>query len=345
MDLAKDVYHLKRENNSRRQHALTFSCLGKLKAINHSTLRRWKHYLEKLLRKSLSEQGISRRPLIIGLAESGIVLSALFHQILREQNLCADWICSTRRPSAGIHFRESHSHGPDHILPLLRHKPSELWFVEDEITTGRTVLRLALKLCRTLNVFRIRLFAVADTRNNDHIAQFRSALHEQGIRHSTRTLLRFQHQNEDNPARCLLKDNDIPKCGPDKSHEKYWHFPLQRPGLRNLPDVVLPILNSGLRGALLVVGEAVDIGLKFVQENHELSLHHITLSPWTIDNKHIFNRLDISGKYYLYNYHTLCSPLYLLNDPIDDDIASELENILSEKGFSVKRILKSEKLE
>jgi len=340
---AQDIYHLKRENNSRRQNAVTFSCLGKLKAINHSMLCRWKRCLEKLARDSLSEQGISRHPLIIGLAESGIVLSALFHQMLREQNICADWVCSTRRPSDGIHFRESHSHGPDHVLPLPRHNPSELWFVEDEITTGRTILRLALKLCHTMKVFRIRLFAIADTRSTDDMDQFRSALHEHGISHSTRTLLRFQHKDEDFPADGLLKNDDPPKNRmqiPYENSLENWHFPLQRPALRNLPDVILPVLNRGLRGALLVIGEAVDIGLKFVQENPELSLHHITLSPWKIDNRHIFNRLDISGKYYLYNYHTLCSPLYLLNDPIDNDIAAEVENLLYEKGFSVKRILK-----
>ncbi len=341
ISLARDIYHLKRENNSRRQNAVTFSCLGKLKAINNSTLCRWKSYLEKLLRESLSEQGTSRHPLIIGLAESGIVISALFHQMLREKNICADWVCSTRRPSHGIHFRESHSHGPDHVLPIPCHRPSELWFVEDEITTGRTILRLALQLCHTMKVFRIRLFAIADTRSTDHADQFRSALHDHGIAHSIRTLIRFQHKDENFPAGSLLNNDDSPKNRmqiPDETRFKNWHFPLQRPALRNLPDVILPVLNRGLQGALLVVGEAIDIGLKFVQENPELSLHHITLSPWKIDKRHIFSRLDISGTYYLYNYHTLVSPLYLLNDPIDNDIAAEAVNLLHEKGFSVRRI-------
>ena len=65
------------------------------------------------------------------------------------------------------------------------------------------------------------------------------------------------------------------------------------------------------------MGEAVDLGIRVVQANPKMRLHHITLSPWEVDGRHIRSRLRVGPDYYLYNYHRLKPPVYLLNDPID----------------------------
>ncbi|MDM8550594.1 phosphoribosyltransferase domain-containing protein [Desulfobacterales bacterium HSG2] len=343
-NLTKDIYHLRRENNLHRQHAITFSCLGKLGSANHPELHRWKRYLQILIRESLNERSVSQYPFIIGLAESGIVPSALFHQLLREQGIHAGWICSTRRPSRGIHFRESHSHGPDHILPLPSRQPTELWFVDDEITTGRTLLRLALNLCRMTDVRQVRFFAIADTRSFSHAGQFGPILENHGIAHSVHTLVQLKQRNGgDQNAGTLLEDShqEIRMSVPDETPESDWHFPRQRPGLRNQSDTPvlfsdsLPIRING-KGSILVVGEAVDIALRLVQLNPLLSFRHVTLSPWETDHINIFSRLDIFGKYYLYNYHDLSPPLHILSDPIDSEIGTEVGRLLAEKGFRVE---------
>lgn len=335
----KDMYYLKRENNALREDAVTFSCLGKLGPADASGFKRWKGWIEQLFQQALEFRTISSSPLIIGLAESGIIPSALFHQILREKNYQAGWICSTRRPASGIYFSESHSHGPDHIIPLPKCRPSELCFVEDEITTGRTLLNLSLRLCSHLNLSKVRFFAFADTRTQAHKDQFQSILNAHGMTFSTHTLIQPKRSaNGDKDRNGELKTNilhDNHAVVSKAYKESDWHFPWQRPALKKQSNIQISFPRN-LKGSILAVGEAVDMGLQLVQANPGLKLHHITLSPWKIDGRHIINRLDICGKYYLYNYHSLASPIYILNDPIDNETGAEALEILRQKGFDAE---------
>ena len=188
MPPGKPIYHLRRENNARRRSAMTFSCLGKVAGTSTVTLGHWKSGLRKVYHAACRVRPVTREPLVVGLAESGIIPSALFHQILREDCPAAGWICSTRRPSAGICFSERHSHAPDHILPHPESRPTELWFVEDEITTGQTLLGLSLDLCRRLDQRRVRYIAFTDVRTPEMKRQFRSILSDSGITFSIHTL-------------------------------------------------------------------------------------------------------------------------------------------------------------
>ena len=97
----KPVYHLKRENNNRRRNAMTFSCLGKVTGTSTIILNVWKSGLEQVFLAACRARPLTQAPLVIGLAESGIIPSALFHQIVRRRCPSAGWICSTRRPSTG----------------------------------------------------------------------------------------------------------------------------------------------------------------------------------------------------------------------------------------------------
>jgi len=349
--LTQDIHFLKRENNPHRQNAITFSCLGKLQSANLSLLNKWKTRLGGMIQQALNKNAVPCSALIIGLAESGIIPSALFHQILREQGIHAEWICSTRRPSSGIHFKETHSHGPDHILPMPFRQPEELWFVEDEITTGRTVLQLALNLCEVMNIRQVRFFAIADTRSSEDASRFEMLLNDHGIEHSLHVLFMLGSENSP-PERgtgSVLAAKDIRKSGittSDNDFEANWHFPRQRPALRSQFDASVYFSErfptqkekKNCHGTLLPVGEAVDIALRIIQEPHGLSFRHVTLSPWQIDGKNIFSRLDICGKYYLYNYHHLKSPLYILRDPVDAHIGKEMVNLLTSRGFVIKGI-------
>ncbi|MGE0085286.1 MAG: phosphoribosyltransferase domain-containing protein [Desulfococcaceae bacterium] len=340
----KDMYFLKRENNALRREAVSFSCLGKIRSTGQSCLFRWKQYLDSLLLRILKNQGVSAYPLVIGLAESGIIPSGLFHQLLREKSFAAGWICSTRRPASGIRFTESHSHGPDHVLPLPEGRPTELWFVEDEITTGCTLLRLSLSLCRHLHLRQVRFLAFSDNRNAAGRKHFQTILWKEGIKFSIHTLADPAHRGN-TEATVLHPDSRMQECDsvteiPDISaqhDETHWNFPEHRPALKEKSDIRIPF-GENLHGTLLAVGEAVDLGLRIVQNSAGLELRHITLSPWEMDSRHIFSRLDIGEKYYLYNYHTLRPPLHILSDPIDAETGREAAALLSAKGFSVRHL-------
>jgi hypothetical protein len=333
VNLTKHVHWLQRENNPLRQTAITFSYLGKLKPTNSKELQECKNYLQSLLFQSILQNPVSKYPLIIGLTESGTIPSSLMYQNAREQGINAQWLCSTRRPAAGICFSENHSHSPNHILPLPECQPTELWFVEDEITTGRTILKLALKLCSLFKVKYIRFFALADTRSQAQINQFKSILTNYGIHSYTYTLIQKTiSDNLENQNIFISKEESQIINSHLKDSE--WHFSNFRPALQAQFDM-LTELPKNLFGLLFVIGEAIDIGIRLVQLNPFLSFQHITLSPWSVDKTNIFNKLKIGQNYYLYNYRELKVPVYILSDPIDKKIELEAQYILSQQGIKV----------
>lgn len=335
--LADHIYPLQRENNARRAHAMTFSCLGKLAATDRTLLDQWRDHLEGLIRSAVVSDP-SPAPLVIGLAESGIVPSALCHQILRAAGVPARWICSTRRPARGVAFTESHSHAPDQTLPLPAEPPSELWFVEDEITTGRTVRRLARRLCEITGVRRVKIFAFADLRGPEATRELDAALSQAGLRFSVHPLVRMREPVPADESRSMTTtpEPDRPAAPEGETDSRLWHLPSIRPALGALTEPPEVSLDGPLRGSLLVVGEAVDLGLALVRQNPALAFCHVTLSPWRVDGVHIHRRLDIPGGYYLYNPQTLSPPLFILADPADAAVGRAVRQKLAEIGLSAE---------
>ena len=339
------IYHLTRRNNPRRQTAVSFSFLGKLNPINRQQLQIGKQYLQKMLLDSQKQIPISESPLIIGLAESGIIPSALMHQIARERDIQARLVCSTRRDVGGVHFRESHSHQPDHVLPLYQHQPTEIWFVEDEITTGKTILNLILKLCPLLKVNSIRLFAFLDTRTQEETAHFYNTLNLHGIQCFTQSLIRSEKANEDTSKSktvntqsylCQPKSTNTTASSQADYPNDDWHYPEQRAAL-NAQLNPISNLPTHLTGCLLAVGEVMDLALRLLQVNPGLLMQHITLSPWEIDRIGIFNYLE-ADKFHIYNYKQLRSHIYILSDPLDRDVEWKITKLLEQQGFTVKSL-------
>ncbi len=335
--LADHIYPLQRENNARRAHAMTFSCLGKLAATDRAILAQWRSHLEGLIRSDVDPPDPSSPPLVIGLAESGIIPSALCHQILRDAGIPARWICSTRRPARGVAFTESHSHAPDQTLPLPAEPPSAFWFVEDEITTGRTVRRLARRLCEITGVRRVKIFAFADLRGPEATREFDANLSGAGLRFSIHPLVRMREPAPAGGSRPAPEPlSDRPSAPRGETDPRRWHFPRLRPALGALADPPSIPFDGPLSGSLLVVGEAVDLGLALVRQNPDLAFCHVTLSPWQVDGVHIHRRLDIPGGYYLYNPHTLTPPLFILADPADSAVGRAVRQKLAEAGLSAE---------
>ncbi len=336
-DLSGEIYHLIRDNNKHRKNAITFSCLGKIADTDFLCLEKWKLALSSLLKKASGSH--PQNPLVIGLAESGIIPSAILHKILREIGINARWICSTRRKTAGIRFTESHSHAPDHILPVPSNSPDELWFMEDEITTGRTLMRLAISLCNYLDINKIKIFTLADVRDKASRVCFAEILKTQKIQFELYPLFSMDCAHKKN--KCRLPE-DMPHFK-DKfimakeDADSKWHFPKFRPALKSQVDADFHVKNI-TGGSVLAVGEAVDIGFRMIYKNPGLKMRHVTLSPWEVDGINIMNRLDIKNEYYLYNIHSLQSPLHILSDPADRAISFELGRLLRARGYDVQHI-------
>lgn len=343
-----DFFYLKRDNNPCRKEAFTLSCLGKLHPVGSSDLHRYGSYLSDLLSESEQRRAISDDVLIVGLTESGIIPSFLMHMEAVKRGIKSNWICSTRRPSSGISFKENHSHGPNHKLPISQCKPTEIWIVEDEITTGNTILNLIIQLRCYLEVKKFRVFAFADFRNKKQVAAFSCFTQSKEIDCSCHSLSlpKNNRTTEDlnkslflNESKDIIDFSDTTLAARICNSE--WCFSDYRPALAsqsgtNMAPQSWRIPEKYRNGNLLVIGEAVDLAICFVMANAGLTFQHITLSPWLIDHDIITSRMEFNREYYLYNYEGLQEPIYIINDPIDRVIEFEVKRQLKELGLTVQ---------
>lgn len=344
----QDFYQLKRDNNPLREDAFTISCLGKLFPASSLDFTRCGSWLSELLDDIILNNSLEHEILIIGLTESGIIPAFLMYVEATKKHLNTHIIYSTRRPMSGIAFHESHSHGPNHILPIADASFKEIWIVEDEITSGNTVFNLIVQLSNHLKIDCIRVFAFADFRNMKQKTQFLSKIKEKDISCSVHILpFQLEQGNTAISEQPLVLNNPIKSiCWPVKEHFKKnvsncWHLPTKRPALGVKSDILLDLKLWSVSfelsfGTILAVGESVDIAACFALANNNLSFQQISLSPWKIDNKSIFSRMIFSGKYYLYNYEKLKGPVFIICDPINKEI--EIEVIERLKEYSIKVI-------
>lgn len=375
----QDFYHLKRENNPLREDAFTVSCLGKLFPASSSELIRCRHWLSTLLddiplaplslsfQPSLQERGCASdkmKPfekegiLIVGLTESGIIPAFLMYLESRKRDLNTHLIYSSRRPIAGIAFNEIHSHGPNHVLPLAGAGAvfKEIWIVEDEITSGNTVINLMGQLQTHMPMERVRIFAFADFRTKDQKAALISATAKRQIRCSVHIPDFFNGHGKmpgttehENPGTCKERDfhifqerfvrNVSPPLREDADWHG-WHLPLSRPALGvtsgHFFDPAFRTLSPDFSdGTLLTVGEAVDLAAWLAWSNRKITFQQISLSPWQVDQQAIFSRMTFADRYYLYNYDRLDGPVFILSDPVDRRIEIEVIEKLREHGIRV----------
>ncbi len=363
-----DFFYLKRDNNPYRKEAFTLSCLGKLHPVRSSDFHRCSGYLSDLLSESEQRRTISDDVLIVGLTESGIIPSFLMRMEAIKRGIQSNWICSTRRPSSGISFKENHSHGPNHRLPISQCKPTEIWIVEDEITTGNTILNLIIQLRCYLEVKKFRIFAFADFRNKKQIAEFSFFAQNKGIDCSCHSLslpdnnrttedrttedrttenrTTENRTTEDLNGSLFLNESKEIIDFSDKTLassicNSEWCFPDYRPALVSQSGTGMDsqswrIPEKYRNGNFLVIGEAVDLAFYFVMANAGMTFQHITLSPWLIDHDIITSKMEFNQEYYLYNYEALQEPIYIINDPVDRIIEFEVKRQLRQLGLTVQ---------
>ncbi len=273
--LAAGMMRVRRDSNPRRRHAVTFSHLGKLNSIDASHI----HDLMQCFTTLAAEISSCDAPCIIGLAESGIIPSFAMHRACLAQGRSARWFCTSRTDQGGLCFREPHSHAPRHFLPAdLFAKPiAEMWVVEDEITTGRTLLNLLDCIHQTRGLDCVRVFTLLDTRDQpepdqpDRIQQWVArAGFNANMTVSVQSVLRT------NPG--FWNDNVHPVEPRQRDDE-----PRQFVAGESLAGVLPSLLSGSLP-----------------------RLQHVTLSPWMIDGYHVLSRQQMMPGYYLYNADECC---------------------------------------
>ncbi|XOF32430.1 MAG: phosphoribosyltransferase domain-containing protein [Candidatus Electrothrix sp. YB6] len=327
-------FFIQRDNNPLRKEAFTASFLGKLHPARLPHLQRGSCCLARLLRASLAELPVSGNVLLIGLTESGIVPSFLMYLEACQLNIPCRWICSTRRlGESGVVFEETHSHSPNHTLPIPEASFSEVWIVEDEITTGRTIQNLLHQLQDHVAAQIFRIFSLVDFRSAQQQQGFLSLLDDQTTTYLFHTAVHLSDMQGDSA--------DYPDDLAEKSTYSSGY-----------PEYLLPKLapSCGLRwnqippesadATLFVLGEAVHTAVLLVAAGKFRDFQHITLSPWLVDACSIRSRIDLPGKHYLYNTtkQELRSPVFLLHDPADQAMSSKVHRELEGQGIPVQQL-------
>ncbi len=291
---------IRRKNNSRRSQAIAFDHVGKLGVLKRQHLQDLRSAFANLLKRHrlplVNASGFSPPTTVIGLSESGIVPSYAMATLLRsisrqtvsgrptdsEPSTKIDWICSTRNPANcegnAIEFQERHSHAPGHFLDdatIERTEGGEFWVVEDEITTGQTIINLIESLIPRLHFPTIRIFALVDLRSESHQESFSNQLSDLGI--------------DQVDCRALISQHD----SPDK-------FQLTAQTIDD-EDISAEVMPTQIK---YVCGEQIADVLPWVDQSDEHGVRQFTLSPWEVDDETVRNRIEVGQRYHLYNAAT-----------------------------------------
>jgi hypothetical protein len=286
-----------------------------------------------LLNESLATLPLTGDVLLIGLTESGIVPSFLMYLEACRLTVPCRWICSTRRPcSSGIAFQETHSHSPNHTLPIPRRRFAEIWIIEDEITTGSTVKNLLRQLKDHVPAEIFRIFSLVDFRSEKQKEEFFHPPNENKKAYLFHTAVSLAETEGDALERVNNSEsqNPLAACYPEAV--------LQKSATEcGLSSHRIPV-NGYADGTLFVIGEAVRTAAHFVAAGTCKSFQHITLSPWLVDDVSIKSRISLHKDHYLYNEQESQGLVYLLHDPTDYAIGETIQKQLREQGIPVEQL-------
>ncbi|MER6917425.1 phosphoribosyltransferase [Streptomyces sp. NPDC000594] len=173
-----DLLGLALRRNPKRAHLLVSSVLGKHVPQSPAVVHAAGYGLGERVRALLGEAEAARS-VVVGYAETA---TGLGHSVADGLAL-APYLHSTRRPVAGVAraggFEEEHSHATSHLLlpqdPGLLTRPGPLVLVDDEFSTGKTVLNTLAELHRSRPRERYVVVALVDMRgpaDRDRLAAF-----------------------------------------------------------------------------------------------------------------------------------------------------------------------------
>jgi hypothetical protein len=264
--LASGIRVVRRSSNPARKSAITFEHLGKLNPINqrHITdlVTAWDAILDC--------DWVDQSPVILGLTESGIIPSFAMHQACLRHRRDSSWYITSRTQHSRFSFSEPHSHAPVHFVPesMLREPCGNLYIVEDEITTGRTLCNLIACLSKYFKLRTVRVFALLDCRSKEDRTAMMACARQLGINLACKSLLDIDQS--------LLHSRSF--------------------------STVATVLNESDANVRLVQGEELGQSLSGLLADSNLRIQHITLSPWELDGYHVRLRHEIAPNYFSYNF-------------------------------------------
>jgi hypothetical protein len=178
----KELLGLAVRRNPKRAHLLVSNVLGKHVPQDPSVVQRYGYELGLRVRDLLGDDD-ARRSVVLGYAETA---TGLGHSVADGVGF-APYLHSTRRRVPGVEsaggFEEAHSHATSHLLlpedPGILAGGGPLVLVDDEFSTGNTVLNTLRTLHRRFPRTRYVIVALVDMRSpgdRDQLARFASEI-------------------------------------------------------------------------------------------------------------------------------------------------------------------------
>jgi orotate phosphoribosyltransferase len=293
---------VERDGNPRRRHGMASPVLGKLADAHFDaleTLARW------VVAAIPSAPGPT---LVVGLAESSLILAWMAHRHLTDADLCLSSRTPTGHPRER-RFREPHSHAPHHHLVVPDRAYARVVIIEDEVTTGRTLANLIDQLADLTPRFDV--VTLADLRPLPARRAMRAAFARQGLQVAVRAPA--PPQRADRPRRAPAASVPQPP-----------------------PDVVYAI------------GERIALPLRLMATaapDRRPQLRHVTRSPWRVDGAAVRARLDLGpatdgAPYFLYNPdQSRDTTAWIVGDAITRPVADALGAALRARGVRATTFL------
>lgn len=181
----------KRERNEKRNFLFISKLLGKHIAVDPEVVKASGYLLSSIKYGFDNNSYIScikgvRRPtynecandnnvLVIGFCETATALGMSVASSIKG----SDYITTTREPIIGVkkllEFEEQHSHASTHSIysdSLNFNKYNEIIFVDDEITTGRSVLNLIAEIVNICDIRKFSIMTILDWRDKEMKKRF-----------------------------------------------------------------------------------------------------------------------------------------------------------------------------
>jgi len=281
-------YTVKRHNNPMRKFAFVHRDLGKIGAADPDNIIR-------LAAKMVNGALPFKNPLVLGLSESSILLGRVVCEFFGG----GLYLFSTRYPhdrSELVPFTEPHSHAPSQFLKLSgTGHCREVCIVEDEVTTGNTIMNLVRLLAENMpSVTSIAVLALKVFCSGQRIAEMSADAGAMGIQLALHSLY-DGNQDESVPVMHSVKSIATEDGKVASSVYSPWEYGRGRidpfskeKALFRYKKWSAVLSRLSLPGAVTVIGasEAIDLAFEIsrvlAQRGHQTRLRHLTISPWEV---------------------------------------------------------------
>ena len=307
--------------------------------------------------------------LVIGFAETATAIGAAVAQCLGSQ---CYFLCTTREEITSvknwIDFREEHSHAAeqklaaDHLDELFS-STDTIVFVDDELSTGKTLVNMTAQLLRQFPAVRNKHFIIASVINrltDENIARLESF----GIK--CVSLLKIP--NEDYSSAITAQEvraaEEAPAARGDFSQICSYSFPDPRTGvvIGDYCSALLSIAEDFARSAVLTGKKIAVIGteeamlpalilgrtLEKQDASREVKCHSTTRSPIGISSRKgypIFSGYSLTSFYdssrrtFLYNIAQYDTVIIITDSAVETSAAGELCAVFSQSGCRDIRLI------